>query len=200
VTTTLGYLLKHAQSRFSEIASAEFAPLGISGREAAVLRAIDAQPPEAQGDIARRMGVDRTTMVTLVDELEAKGLVRRRQDPDDRRRNVVELTDTGKSAVSRAAEATVRAEREFLRPLPAAEAERFRRSLGVLLGDNADLVGTRPACREPGTYIGTIPVREINTLWNMSLTIEQVSGRLKGNRNHSKRGQGWDRRLFGSAT
>ncbi|HSZ42283.1 MAG TPA: MarR family transcriptional regulator [Trebonia sp.] len=133
---TFGYLLKHAQLRFSEIAAAALAPLGISGREAAVLRAISAQPPESQGDVARRMDVDRTTMVTLVDDLEAKGLVRRRQDPDDRRRNVVELTDSGRSAVSLAAEATARAEREFLRPLSAAEAERFRRSLQALLDDN----------------------------------------------------------------
>ncbi|HEV3379369.1 MAG TPA: MarR family transcriptional regulator [Trebonia sp.] len=133
---TLGYLLKHAQLRFSEIADAALAPLGISGREAAVLRAISAQPPESQGEIARRMGVDRTTMVTLIDGLEAKELVRRRQDPGDRRRNVVELTDSGRSAVTLADDAAARAEREFLRPLPADEAERFRKNLCTLLGDN----------------------------------------------------------------
>jgi DNA-binding MarR family transcriptional regulator len=164
VTTTLGYLLKHVQSRFSEIASAEFAPLGISGREAAVLRAIDAQPPEAQGDIARRMGVDRTTMVTLVDELEAKGLVRRRQDPDDRRRNVVELTDTGTSAVSRAEEATERAEREFMRPLADAEAERFRRSLRALLGDDAGLAEHGPRATGRPAAAGRRP-RAGNVYW-----------------------------------
>ncbi|MGH3170902.1 MAG: MarR family winged helix-turn-helix transcriptional regulator [Trebonia sp.] len=135
---SLGYLLKHAESRFSEITGAALAPLGISGREAAALRAVSAQPPESQGEIARRMGVDRTTMVALIDELEAKRLVRRRQDPGDRRRNVVELTDSGRSAVSQADDAAVRAEREFLRPLSADEAERFRKSLRVLLGDRPD--------------------------------------------------------------
>lgn len=135
---TLGYLLKHAQLRFSEIAGAALAPLGISGREAAVLRAISAQPPGSQGEAARRMGVDRTTMVALIDELEAKELVRRRQDPGDRRRNVVELTDSGRSVVSLADDAVARAEREFLRPLPAGEAERFRKSLRMVLADGPD--------------------------------------------------------------
>ena len=135
---TLGYLLKHAQLRFSEIAATALAPLGISGREAAVLRVIGADVPRSQGEIAQRMGVDRTTMVALIDGLEAKGLARRHQDAGDRRRNVVELTDSGRSAVSRAEAITAEAEREFLRPLPADEAERFRKSLRALLGEDPE--------------------------------------------------------------
>jgi hypothetical protein len=88
----LGYLLKHAQLRFFELGAVALAPLGINGREAAVLRAIDAGRPVSQGEIARAMSVDRTTMVALIDDLQLKGLVQRRQDPDDRRRNVVERT------------------------------------------------------------------------------------------------------------
>ena len=41
----LGYLLKHAQLRFFELGTVALAPLGINGREAAVLRAIDAGRP-----------------------------------------------------------------------------------------------------------------------------------------------------------
>jgi DNA-binding MarR family transcriptional regulator len=130
---TLGYLLKHAQLRFFELAGTALAPLGISGREAAVLRAIGGPHPLSQGEIAGRMGVDRTTMVALIDDLEAKELVRRRQDPGDRRRNVVELTDAGRSVVVRADQAAARAEEEFLRPLGADEAERFRESLRALV-------------------------------------------------------------------
>ena len=132
---TLGYLLKHAQLRFSEIAAAALAPLGINGREAAVLRVIGEDVPLSQGEIAQRMEVDRTTMVALIDDLEAKGLAKRHQDSGDRRRNVVELTDSGWSAVSRVEAIAAEAEREFLRPLPADGAERFRKSLHVLLGE-----------------------------------------------------------------
>src|SRR5580693_3264338 len=86
----LGYLLKHAQLRFFELGAVALAPFGINGREAAVLRAIDPDRP---------VNVDCTTMVALIDELQLTGLVERRQDPDDRRKNVVELTDAGRGTV-----------------------------------------------------------------------------------------------------
>ena len=130
----LGYLLKHAHLSFFELGAVALAPLGINGREAAVLRAIDAGRPVSQGEIARVMNVDRTTMVALIDDLQLKGLVRRRQDPDDRRRNVVELTDVGRSTVQQADEAVGQAERDFLAPLSAAEAAQFKKTLRALLG------------------------------------------------------------------
>ena len=130
----LGYLLKHVQLRFFELGAVALGPLGINGREAAVLRAIDAGRPVSQGEIARAMDVDRTTMVALIDDLQLKGLVQRRQDPDDRRKNVVELTDSGRGAVQQAAEAVGQAERDFLAPLSAADAAQFKKTLRALLG------------------------------------------------------------------
>lgn len=131
----LGYLLKHAQLRFFGLGAVALAPLGISGREAAVLRAIEAGPPVSQGEIARAMSVDRTTMVALIDALQLKGLLERRQDPDDRRKNVVELTDAGRGTVRQAAAAVEQSERDFLAPLSAAEAAQFKKALRALLED-----------------------------------------------------------------
>jgi DNA-binding MarR family transcriptional regulator len=131
----LGYLLKHAQLRFFELGAIALAPLGINGREAAVLRAIDAGLPVSQGEIARAMGVDRTTMVALIDDLQLKGLVQRRQDPDDRRKNVVELTDAGRDTVRQAAGVVEQAERDFLAPLSAGEAAQFKKALRALLSE-----------------------------------------------------------------
>jgi DNA-binding MarR family transcriptional regulator len=141
----LGYLLKHAQLRFFELGAIALAPLGISGREAAVLRAIDGGPAVSQGEVARAMNVDRTTMVALIDDLQLKGLVRRRQDPDDRRRNVVELTDAGHGAVQQAAKAVGQAERDFLAPLSAAETAQFKKILRALLEDARRQDVTTPA-------------------------------------------------------
>lgn len=138
---SLGYLLKHAQLRFAGLAATELAPLGISGREAAVLRAIGDRFPLSQGEVARTMGVDRTTMVALIDDLQAKKLLRRRQDPDDRRRNVVELTGAGRSVLRRANEAAARVDRAFLSPLAAGEAEQFTKSLRALLNGAAGAPG-----------------------------------------------------------
>src|SRR5690242_11885199 len=88
----LGYLLKHTQLRLTEQAGPALAPFGLDARELAVLAVLAAGRPLSQLEAAGRLGVDRTTMVALVDALEGKGLVERRRSEEDRRRNVVELT------------------------------------------------------------------------------------------------------------
>jgi DNA-binding MarR family transcriptional regulator len=129
LTDRLGYLLKHAQLRLAELTASALAPLRISGRECAVLIAIDDQAPQSQQEVARRMGVDRTTMVALIDDLENKGLVERRQDPDDRRKNVVALTDTGRTTLRQATAATRKAERRFLGALSDEDGAMLRKAL-----------------------------------------------------------------------
>jgi DNA-binding MarR family transcriptional regulator len=128
----LGYLLKHAQQRLFELTAAALAPLGISGRQCAVLIAIDSQAPLSQQQVAGRLGVDRTTMVTLIDELEHLGLVQREQDAADRRRNVVTLTGAGRGTLSAAVAASSDAERRFLGDLPGEDAVKLKETLVTL--------------------------------------------------------------------
>lgn len=132
LASRLGYLLKHAQQRLAELNDAAFAPFGITGRQLAVLLAIDAQAPLSQQEAAGRLGVDRTTMVALIDELEGKGLVQRRQDPADRRKNVVALTPAGRATLRKASAAGDDAERRFLAPLTADQAGQVRDALRAL--------------------------------------------------------------------
>ena len=73
VTWRLGYLFKHAQLRLAELAEPRYAPLGITGRQLALLTLFGDGPPLSQQDGAVRLGIDRTTMVALVDELEDEG-------------------------------------------------------------------------------------------------------------------------------
>ena len=126
---SLYYLLKHAQMRLAGLTGPALEPFGINGRQCAVLVAIDERAPSSQHDIAARLGVDRTTMVTLVDELEGKGLVERRPDPLDRRKNVVALTELGRTTLQEATGAVDEAERCFLSPLSDDEAAAFRKAL-----------------------------------------------------------------------
>src|SRR5579863_8993592 len=114
---SLVYLLKHAQQALSELNNTALEPYGITGRELGVLAAVDEGEPASQQDIARRLGVDRTTMVAFIDGLEGKGLVERRPHELDRRRNVIELTALGRETLQKALIASGEAEREFLTPL-----------------------------------------------------------------------------------
>jgi DNA-binding MarR family transcriptional regulator len=125
----LGYLLKHAQLALGQLTAAALAPTGISGRQCAVLIAIDSPVPLSQQEVAGRLGVDRTTMVALVDELEAKDLVRRQKEPGDRRKNVVTLTEAGRQTLTAAVRASDDAERRFLQALSPDEAVALRSAL-----------------------------------------------------------------------
>ncbi|MES4909238.1 MULTISPECIES: MarR family winged helix-turn-helix transcriptional regulator [unclassified Streptomyces] len=131
--TRLGYLLKHAQLQLAKHAGPALAPFGLDARELAVLAVLAAGRPLSQLEAARRLGVDRTTMVALVDALEGKGLVERRRSEEDRRRNVVELTERGGRARADAEDAREAAEREFLAPLGEKDAARLVKALQVLI-------------------------------------------------------------------
>src|SRR5215216_1096150 len=89
----LTYLLKRALVDLETLHQQHLEPAGISARELAVLLFLDGREPESQQEAAARLGIDRTTMVGLLDSLESKHLVARRPDTEDRRRNVVLLTD-----------------------------------------------------------------------------------------------------------
>jgi DNA-binding MarR family transcriptional regulator len=131
----LGYLLKHAQQRLTELTSAALEPYGLNGRELGVLIVLDAMGPTSQQDAARRLGVDRTTMVALIDALEAKSVVVRRPFEEDRRRNVVEFTERGHELFTKALAANDAAEREFVSPLEDVAADMLRAQLRAVIRD-----------------------------------------------------------------
>jgi len=133
LVTHLGYLLKHAQLQLFELTTAALEPFGLDGRQLAVLVVLGSGEPASQQEAAQRLGVDRTTMVAFVDALERKGLVERRPHTQDRRKNVVELTTTGRDTLHRASKARDAAEQEFLAPLSAPLARQLRQSLATLI-------------------------------------------------------------------
>jgi len=132
-TRPLYYLLKHAQLRLGELIAAALAPHGLDGRELAVLVVLDGDELASQQQAAARLGIDRTTMVAFLDTLEDKGLVVRRPHAEDRRKNVVELTATGRDTVRAATAAADEAERQFLSQLTNPVRQQLSDALHALL-------------------------------------------------------------------
>jgi DNA-binding MarR family transcriptional regulator len=94
----LGYRLRLAQQRvFRDFAKsvAELSP----GR-VGILLLIDANAGVTQSALAQAVGLDRSTMVGLVDKLEERGLIERRRG-EDRRTNELWLTRPGRGLVGR---------------------------------------------------------------------------------------------------
>ena len=133
LTRRLGYLFKHAQLRLYELTSAALEPYGVDGRDLAVLVVLAGHEQASQLQLARRLSVDRTTMVALLDGLERRKLVARRAHAEDRRKNTVELTATGRDVLDKASKAAEEAERRFLAPLSERDAQRLRESLQAIV-------------------------------------------------------------------
>ena len=119
------FLLKRLGLRIKDRSLEAFEGSGLHPQHYAVLSLLHEQPREAQATIADALGYDRSQLVGLLDELERKGLVERRRDPDDRRRHLVSLTPAGKKTYGRLREIAKQLEEEFLAPLDAAERERL---------------------------------------------------------------------------
>jgi DNA-binding MarR family transcriptional regulator len=126
LSARLTYRLKRALMDLEALHEQHLGPSGVNARELAVLQFLDGREPESQQQAAARLGIDRTTMVSLLDSLEGKDLVARRPDAEDRRRNVVVLTDAGQAKLEEATRASDAAEQELLAALDEREAAQFR--------------------------------------------------------------------------
>lgn len=102
-------------------ANAALAPLGLRVRSYAVLSVASGSTPPSQRQLAAYLQLDPSQIVSLVDDLEKSGLVRRELDPSDRRVNVIVATDQGKALCARAARLAAAAEDRSLRALEPAE-------------------------------------------------------------------------------
>jgi DNA-binding MarR family transcriptional regulator len=97
--------------------------IGLTPALFALLNVLGAREGAMQQEIGSAMGIDPSTMVSLIDDLEAAGLARRRTHPTDRRARAVAITPKGRRALERARRLAARVEDEVLGGLTAAERE-----------------------------------------------------------------------------
>jgi DNA-binding MarR family transcriptional regulator len=94
-----------------------------------LLNVLGARKGANQQEIGAAMGVDPSTMVSLIDELERAGLAERRPHPTDRRAREVAITPKGRRVLERARRMAFQVEDEVLRGLTAAERRELLRLL-----------------------------------------------------------------------
>jgi DNA-binding MarR family transcriptional regulator len=107
----------------------ELESVGLTPALFGLLNVLAARPGTNQQEIGSAMGIDPSTMVSLIDQLEEAGLARRRPHPKDRRAREVAITPKGRRLLERARQMAKRVQDEVLRGLAPAE----RRQLLSLL-------------------------------------------------------------------
>jgi DNA-binding MarR family transcriptional regulator len=108
----LGAVLSWAAENAQEVADRALEPLGLTVKHFGVMTFLRYETEQegergslSQQAIGERLRIDRTTMVSLIDELEREGYVKRERNPGDRRAYVLMLTAAGKRAQARAEQA-----------------------------------------------------------------------------------------------
>jgi MarR family transcriptional regulator, lower aerobic nicotinate degradation pathway regulator len=91
-----GYLLTFIAEIATDRFEREIARHGIRTKHASVLVVIDAEGPMSQRALGRRLRIDKSPMVGLLDDLERLGLAERRRSEADRRIQAVHLTRQGR--------------------------------------------------------------------------------------------------------
>ncbi len=129
----IGYLIARAHHVCHALADEAMEPLGLTVKHFGCLAVIADEGPLSQQTLGARMGVDRTTIVAVVDDLEAKKFVARRRNPDDRRAYALEATPSGKRWLVRAQERLYRRESRMLAGVSETEREQLRELLRTLI-------------------------------------------------------------------
>jgi MarR family transcriptional regulator, transcriptional regulator for hemolysin len=138
----LCWLLTRVSALLQTEATAALREVGITPRHHAVL--VTARSGQhTQTDLARVVGLDKTTLMVTLDELEAKGLAERRPLPTDRRARVIAVTPAGEDVLERSEDALNRSRDGVLSLLPGDDRAVFLRSLGRLACAHE---GDLPAC------------------------------------------------------
>ncbi|MGZ3497846.1 MAG: MarR family winged helix-turn-helix transcriptional regulator [Vulcanimicrobiaceae bacterium] len=132
ILSTLGYLV-------SGLIEDALQPFGLRMRHYRLLRILYADGPQRQNAIGAQLGIDRTSVVGLIDNLEKMGLAKRERSTQDRRAYLVKLTPKGRKTIVKAIERLSETEQAMFRPLGSSEKSELQRLATQLLAQSGPI-------------------------------------------------------------
>jgi DNA-binding MarR family transcriptional regulator len=140
LATRVSFLLSQLGSDSAQQFTEHLAPLGIQPVHFGLLVHLARTDGQSQQRLADALGIHRNRMVGLIDDLEHRGLVERRQHPSDRRAHAIYLTPAAHELLPRANRVADDQEAALLNEMDAAD----RATLIALLQGLAEHTGQRP--------------------------------------------------------
>jgi MarR family transcriptional regulator, lower aerobic nicotinate degradation pathway regulator len=141
------FLLKRLGMKAKEESLEAYSEAGVHPYHYAILATLAEGERETQGAIADALDYDRGQLVGLLDEMEEAGLVERRRDPDDRRRQVVVMTPEGRKMLTKLRVLAKKLDGEFLGPLTLDQRQQLRELLLLLAVEHV------PSCQVTGASL-----------------------------------------------
>jgi DNA-binding MarR family transcriptional regulator len=129
----IGYHLRRAQVHLFADFARTMAEAQMTPGQFGVISLIGANPGLSQSALARAVGIERSTMVAVIDALQGRGLVERRPSPVDRRSYALILTQKGAELLDRSTPLVRAHERNVARRLSAADKDKLIELLTKLI-------------------------------------------------------------------
>jgi DNA-binding MarR family transcriptional regulator len=129
VSRSIGYAIRRAQMRVYEEFFTVLADLDTTPTRYTLMLLIRENPGIRAVDLARVLGVARSRMVKLIDDLECRSLISRKTHPSDRRNRILVLTAQGERKLNQLEQVVERHEAQLTEGLNEGERERL---LGLL--------------------------------------------------------------------
>lgn len=146
VAFLLAQLGAHAAGRFAE----RVAGLGLTPPQIGLLRAIAADPGNSQQELATRLELLPSRVVTFIDDLEQRGLVRRDRSSADRRQYALDLTAEGRAMMRRIGGLARTHDRDLCQALNDSERQQLADLLTRIAEQQALTPGVHPGYRQIG--------------------------------------------------
>jgi MarR family transcriptional regulator, lower aerobic nicotinate degradation pathway regulator len=132
------WLLQQSSLTASHLVTDRLAALAEHRYQFSMLAALDEFGPLSQADLGRRCGLDRSDVAAAVADLHTRGMLDRRPDPHDRRRNVVQITEAGEQHLHELDQLIATAQEDLLAPLSPVERQLLVELLRRLTEHHAD--------------------------------------------------------------
>ena len=139
LATLPGHYIRRLQQIAVAIYLQETDAHGVTPVQYAALQTVAGTPGIDQRRLAGAIGFDTSTIASVIDRLESRGLVLRNASPSDKRVRLLTLTDEGRTLLAGVIPAMLRAQERMLDPLPEADRAEFMRMLRTLVAANNDL-------------------------------------------------------------
>jgi DNA-binding MarR family transcriptional regulator len=128
-----GHLLRRAQQLHAAVFAEVVSEAYLTTPQFAVLAALRNGSGIDQVRLSQRLAIDRSTIADVANRLEERGLIRRKRDTKDGRRNLLSLTAAGRALHDRTAPEVVEVGNLLFKPLSEKDRKTLMRLLSTII-------------------------------------------------------------------